>query len=269
MALDLSLIKEELNRLQNPRSSKTRKNMWWRPSELGKTYNVRLVAFPDNDGKPFVLRRVYKNINGWRSEIAPYQFGDPDPVQDVIDTLQERRKSASKGEQEEINKLLKGLYPKEQYYALVLERGSEEDGLKFWTISQTMVQQLYSFMLDDEVGDLTDPKTGTDLKITRTNNNGKTNTTVVPARKSSKLASTDAEIQSILDNAPKVDEYNKAKSFDELKELVSAWVDNGGVFNKEGESSRFVPTTPPAAPQEDEPSSVADSLAAIDAAFSI
>jgi hypothetical protein len=271
MGLNLALIKNELNKMQAPRGQRGNgRKVWWRPTETGKTYNVRLVAFPENDGKPFVMRRVYKNIMGWRPVIAPFQFDQPDPVQELITTLQERRQGASKPEQEEINKLLKQLYPKEQYYALVLDRDNAEEGLKFWTISQTVVQQLYTYMLDDDYGDITDPETGTDLKIVRTETNGKKSMTITPARKSSKLAKNADEIQSLIENAPLVDDYNKAPSFDELKEIVEAWMNNGGVYNENAESSRFVRTEAAndSTDSDEDTKSVADSLAAIDAAFS-
>lgn len=272
MGVNLEAIKSELNRMQNPRGSRgSGRKVWWRPTETGKIYNVRLVAFPDNDGKPFVMRRVYRNIKGWRPLMAPFQFDLPDPVQDAITVLQERRQGASKSEQEECNNLLKQLYPKEQYYALVLDRDNAEEGLKFWSISQTVVQQLYGHMLDDDYGDITDAETGTDLKIQRTETNGKKSMTITPARKSSKLTKTKEELQALLENAPKVDDYNKPPTFEELRDLVAAFIDNNGVYVETSESSRFVNNNA-SENEEDEQEdskSVADSLAAIDAAFTI
>lgn len=240
MAVDLKAIKAELNQLKNPKRGR-RRNAFFSPRETDTTYRVRVVAFPDNDGKPFRSIKVYKNIKGWRGLTAPFQFNEDDPVQDVIDVLQEKRSEASGTEAEEYNNILKKLYPRDQYFALVLDRENPDDGLKLWRISQTIVQQLYSFILDEDYGDITDVENGFDIKVKKIEQNGKNTIQVTPApRPSPLLEDADSDdVEELIENAPEWQKLLGPPSFDELKDLVTAFVNNGGVYDPNAESGRF------------------------------
>lgn len=275
MAVDLSAIKSELNRLENPRSSK-RGRSFFSPREDDKTYRVRIVAFPDNEGKPFKSIKVYKNIKGWIGLSAPYQFDKDDPVQDVIDSLHERRKGTEGDEAKAITDLVKKLYPRDQHFALVLDRDDPEGGLKLWRISNAIVQQLYSFFLDQDYGDISHWKTGYDIKVKRMNQSGKTSIQVTPSPKSTPLCESEEAYNKLLENMPDFDAITKPVEFDELQELVTAFVKNGGVYNRDGESSRFTNASSNNASSnsddeesdDDDSGDVASSLERIDAAFS-
>ena len=165
MAIDFDAIRKKLNALsgQNKKSSVT-----WRPEE-GKDYNVRIVPIPNNGGQPFVDRWYYYGIGGEKASaiLAPYQFGKKDPIQDLITKLREDDSDASK-------ELAKKLYPKMRTYAAVIVRGEEEKGVRLWSFGKMIYQDLLKLMLDEDYGDITDPESGRDIKVTVTKQPGKT-----------------------------------------------------------------------------------------------
>ena len=85
MAVDFDAIRKKLDRLSG--NTKNR-SVTWRPTE-GEEHTVRLLSFPDNDGQPFKELWFYYNIGKERGLLAPNQFGDPDPIQELITKLRE------------------------------------------------------------------------------------------------------------------------------------------------------------------------------------
>ena len=112
MPIDFDAIRKKLNQLSGNNS---RRDMLWRPQE-GEETTVRLLSFTDNDGQPFKERWFYYNIGNNPGLLAPYQFGKPDPIQELINKL---RDEGSK----ESYELAKKLYPKMRCYAPVVVLG--------------------------------------------------------------------------------------------------------------------------------------------------
>ena len=84
MALDFDAIRRKLNRLSgNTRSQ----SVMWKPTE-GEEHTVRLISFPKNEGQPFKELWFYYNIPGQRGLLAPYQFQNKDPIQELIQNLE-------------------------------------------------------------------------------------------------------------------------------------------------------------------------------------
>ena len=139
MAIDFDAIRRKLGQLsgQNRRS-----NVMWRPKE-GEEYTIRLLAFSDNDGQPFKERYFYYNIGNNPGLLAPYQFGNPDPIQELITKL---RDDGSK----ESYELAKKLYPKMRTYAPVIVRGEEDRGVRLWAFGKTVYQSILNLMLDED-----------------------------------------------------------------------------------------------------------------------
>ena len=145
MAIDFDAIRRKLNKLSGQNS---RQNTSWRPQE-GEEHTVRLLSFPDNDGQPFKELWFYYNIGNNPGLLAPYQFGNPDPIQELITKL---RDDGSK----ESYELAKKLYPKMRCYAPVVVRGEEDKGVRIWAFGKTVYQSLLNIMLDEDYGDITD-----------------------------------------------------------------------------------------------------------------
>ena len=215
MAIDLDAIRNKLNQLSGNNS---RRNMMWRPQE-GEEATVRLLSFPDNDGQPFKERWFYYNIGNNPGLLAPYQFGQPDPIQDLINKL---RDDSSK----ESYELAKKLYPKMRSYDPVVVRGEEEKGVRLWSFGKTVYQSLLNYMLDEDYGDITDPTEGRDVKVVCTKPPGRmwATTEVRPRGKQTKLSTSSKTAKEWLDSIPSLDDMYTCKSYDELEKIVNDWL---------------------------------------------
>ena len=215
MALDLDAIRKKLNQLSG---NSSKRNTMWRPQE-GEETTVRLLSFPDNDGQPFKERWFYYNIGNNPGLLAPYQFGKPDPIQELINKL---RDDSSK----ESYELAKKLYPKMRSYAPVVVRGEEDKGVRLWAFGKTVYQSLLNIMLDEDYGDITDPLEGRDVKVVCTKAPGRmwASTEVRPRGKSSRLSESTDQAKSLLSQIPDLDEMYTLKSYDELEKIVNDWL---------------------------------------------
>tara|TARA_B100000029_G_scaffold444750_1_gene464731 strand:+ start:486 stop:1283 length:798 start_codon:yes stop_codon:yes gene_type:complete len=226
MAIDFDAIRRKLNKLSGTNS---RQNTMWRPQE-GEETTVRLLSFPDNDGQPFKERWFYYNIGNNPGLLAPYQFGKPDPIQELITKLREEGSKES-------YELAKKLYPKMRSYAPVIVRGEEDKGVRLWSFGKTVYQSLLNIMLDEDYGDITDPAEGRDVKVICTKAPGRmwATTEVRPRGKSSPLSSDKDTTKQWLSSLPDLDEMYTCKTYEELEKIVNDWL-NGDDTSSEGTS---------------------------------
>jgi len=219
MAIDFDAIRQKLNRLSG--NSKNRTSMW-RPVE-GEEHTVRLLSFNDNEGLPFKELWFYYNIGSQRGLLAPNQFGDPDPIQELITSLREEGSKES-------YELCKKLYPKMRTYAPVIVRGEEEKGVQIWGFGKTVYQTLMGLMLDEDYGDITDPVDGRDIKVVCTKQPGKkwAMTEVRPRGKQSPLSSTPEQATEWAGNIPNISDIYSCKSYDELSKIINDWINDDG-----------------------------------------
>ena len=222
MAIDFEAIRRKLGQLSGTGS---RRNSMWRPQE-GEETTIRILSFPDNDGQPFKERWFYYNIGNNPGLLAPYQFGTPDPIQELINKL---RDDGSK----ESYELAKKLYPKMRCYAPVIVRGEEDKGVRLWAFGKTVYQSLLNIMLDEDYGDITDPADGRDVKVICTKTPGRmwATTEVRPRGKSSALSPSAETISEWNAGIPDLDELYTAKTYEDLEKVVNDWLngdDNAG-----------------------------------------
>ena len=258
MAIDFDAIRKKLGQLSGTNS---RRNTMWRPEE-GEEHTVRLLSFADNDGQPFKERWFYYNIGNNPGLLAPKQFGEPDPIQDLINTL---RDDASK----ESYELAKKLYPKMRCYAPVIVRGEEDKGVRLWSFGKTVYQSLLNIMLDEDYGDITDPVDGRDVKVVCTKPPGRmwATTTVRPRGKATALSSDADQIKTWTDNVPVLDDLYTLKTFEELEKIVNDWLNGEDQESTDGTtrnatSSFTQNTTPPASTETSEDTTSKESSAA-------
>jgi hypothetical protein len=215
MAINLDAIRNKLNQLSgNGRS----KNNMWRPPE-DKEAIVRLLSFQSDDGLPFKELSFYYNIGNNRGLLAPFQFGKPDPIQELITKL---REDGSKDSYE----LAKKLYPKTRYYAPVIVRGEEDKGVQIWGFGKQLYQAFLGVMLDEDYGDITDPTTGRDVKVTTVKVPGRQfpNTEILPRGSRTQLSDNKQTAKGWLDSIPKMDDAFELKSYAELEKIVNDWL---------------------------------------------
>ena len=224
MAIDFDAIKRKLERLSGNTKSQ---NAMWKP-QPDEEYNVRLMSFPDNDGQPFKELMFYYNIPGQRGLLAPSQFGERDPVQELINKLRDEGTKES-------YEMAKKLYPKMRVYAAVVVRGEEDKGVQLWGFGKLVYQKLLGIMLDEDYGDITDPKTGRDIKVICSKPPGQqwAKTEILPRGRSTKLSDDTKQAKEWMTNIPDIKGIFKTKSYDELSKIVNDWL-NGDNEDDEG-----------------------------------
>ena len=226
MAIDFDAIRKKLGQLSGTSS---KRNTMWRPQE-GEEHTVRLMAFPDNDGQPFKERWFYYNIGNNPGLLTPHQFGEADPVQELINKL---RDDGTK----ESYELAKKLYPKMRSYAPVVVRGEEDKGVRLWAFGKTVYQSLLNIMLDEDYGDITDPSDGRDVKVICTKQPGRmwATTEVRPRGKQSGLSEDTGQTKQWLSDIPSLDDLYTLKTYEELEKIVNDWL-NGTDDSDDGTS---------------------------------
>ena len=224
MAIDFEAIKRKLERLSGNNRSQ---NVMWKPQE-GEEHSVRLISFPNNDGQPFKELMFYYNIPGQRGLLAPSQFGERDPVQELINKLRDEGTKES-------YEMAKKLYPKMRVYAAVVVRGEEDKGVQLWGFGKLVYQKLLGIMLDEDYGDITDPKSGRDIKVVCTKPPGQqwAKTEILPRGRSTKLTDNTNKAKEWMTNIPDTGNIFKTKSYDELSKIVNDWL-NGSDEEDEG-----------------------------------
>jgi len=262
MAIDFDALRKKLGQLSGNNS---RRNSMWRPTE-GEEAVVRLLAFSDNDdGLPFSERWFYYNIGNNPGLLAPYQFGNPDPIQELITKLRDEGTKES-------YELAKKLYPKARYYAPVVVRGEEDKGVRIWSFGKTVYQSLLNIMLDEDYGDITDPIEGRDIKVICTKAPGRqwAMTEVRPRGKQSKLADAKKTITEWTDSVPSLADMYEEKSYDVLTKIVNDWLngddestqnDNVGTPRGSSNTSTSSPTN------KNSEAAVSDKFKSLDDAF--
>jgi len=224
MPINFDAIRKKLDNLSgnNKKSSSS-----WKPKE-GEEYTIRLLSFPANEGQPFKELWFYYNIGNNPGLLAPYQFGKPDPIQDLISKLREEGTKES-------YELAKKLYPKMRCYAPVVVRGEEDKGVQLWAFGKQVYQSVLGIMLDEDYGDITDPESGRDVKVRCFKPAGKkySETEVMPRGKASVLSTNVAQAKQWLGNIPDVSNLFEVKSSDELSKIVNDWI-NGGAPDSDG-----------------------------------
>jgi len=231
MSINLDVIRKKLNQLSG---NNVKKNATWRPEE-GTDYTIRLLSFKNNDGQPFKERLFYYNIGNNPGLLCPSQFGKPDPIQEFINKLREEGTKDS-------YELAKKLYPKMRCYAAVIVRGEEDKGPRIWSFGKTVYQALLNFMLDEDYGDITDPDSGRDIRVTCAKTPGKqfADTDVRLRGKSSPLSENVNQAKTWMDNIPEIDEMFTLKTYEELQQILDSWLNPKDDESSDDEDDDFV-----------------------------
>lgn len=215
--IDLDKIRQKVQQMSGNKKS----DLWSpKPASDGKPkeYSVRILPWPDgNDGQPFKERSFYYNVGTGgvgKPILAPSQFKQEDPIQDLINKL---RSDGSPGALE----MCKKLYPKRRYYAPVLVRDEEGEGVRLWSFGKQVANELLQAILGD-FGDITDPTSGRDIKVTALKVAGKSfsETKVMPRVKSTPLG-TDKQMKEWLSKVPSLEEIYTLTPVDEIEKRVN------------------------------------------------
>lgn len=232
MAYDIEKIKNKIRQLNNekPKASESKsktaqKLQFWKPA-LGMNV-IRILPYDDGNGQPLQEINYYtsKKLVGDRRIIAPAQFGLPDPVADLLESLKPQRAK------KEVWNIMKELNMKPSYYAPVLVRGQEEKGVQIWEMKPDMANKIYATLVHPDwvEENLFDPESGYDFTVEVTDSGTQYNGFMVknyvisPRRKPEPLAKKKEDREKLVAQVPNLLEHNKqfVKSEEGLKDLIA------------------------------------------------
>jgi hypothetical protein len=218
--MDLDVIKQRLEALQKPTSNNNNngKSLFWKPS-VGKQ-TVRIVPSKFNKATPFSELYFHYGI-GKPVMISPINFDEKDPLVEFAKKLRQT-------DQPENWKLAKKLEPKVRYFAPVIVRGMEDEGVKIWQFGKELYSSFLSMAMDEEVGDFTDVVAGRDIKLTTEGpemTGTKYNRTVAsPSMKQTPLDADASKVESWLSNQVDPQGVFKQVPYDEMKSNLESWL---------------------------------------------
>ena len=220
MALNIDSLKNRLQKLQNENSGNTEKKSMddiWKP-EIGQ-HQVRIVPYIHNKENPFIELYFHYNL-GKRTYLSPSTYGNPDPVVEFAEKLQQ----SGKKEEWVAGKKLE---PKMRIYAPVIVRGQEEQGVKFWGFGTQVYQELLSYISDPDYGDITDPLNGRDivLEVQPPEKTGKKYTTTsIRIKPNPSKVSEDKSVITSIKNQKAISDIFSEPTYDELKDALYKWL---------------------------------------------
>ena len=221
MSVDLDAIRRRVQELTGQRKNSL--IQLWKP-EVGE-YRVR--GLPNkfaSDGLPIVERHFYY-IGNNRGIVAPFQFGKPDPINDLI------RKLYSSGKPED-RLLAKKLRPNMSAFLPVIVRGQEDKGVQVWKLNRFTYQRVLSFFTDEDGGDILNPNDGFDMKVTLINSAKKVDgksflEATVDIRRPSKLSEDPELVKKWIDAVPNIDDIYKQQTAAEIEVILNNWLSTG------------------------------------------
>ena len=196
MAIDMNKMRARQQALQNKGGDNN--NQFWRPQEGEQT--VRIVT--PADGDPFRDFWFHYEVGNEKGFLSPKRnFGEDCPLDNYVRALWKEGSEESK-------RMARKLGARQRFFAPVVVRGEESEGVKVWGFGKRAYETLLGLVLNPEYGDVTDPESGTDLVITYTKPAGASfpETKITPRRKSSPLLEDSEAATQLLENVPDFDE---------------------------------------------------------------
>lgn len=230
--MDLDVIKQRLNALEKTGNSNNgeRRQLFWKP-EIGKQ-TIRIVPSKFNPKMPFTEMLFYYGIG---TNVMPSRANYVDENGDSLkDPIIEFTKQLRQTSESENWKLAKKLDPKVRYFAPIIVRGMEDEGVKIWQFGKELYETFLQLAVDEEVGDYTDVASGRDIKlvtvgpeVTGTKYN---RTTASPSMKVSPLSEDANQVKTWLEDQvnPKDLFKNRIVEYDQTKQHLASWLNPEG-----------------------------------------
>ena len=236
MAIDLAKMRQKYQTLRTKGGGN--KDVFWRPQDGEQT--IRILPTPDGD--PFKEYWFHYNLGTNPSFLSPKKnFGESDPLDDFV------RQLYKEGSDDSI-KMAKSLSARQRFFAAVIVRGEESEGVRLWGFGKMAYKELLNLVLNPEYGDITDLEAGTDLTLVYGKPPGATfpQTKLTPRRRSSTLCEgmTDDQCRELLDAIPDFDTLFERKSTSEVEAILDEFLstdevaeDNSSETTKYNEAS--------------------------------
>ena len=230
--MDLDVIKQRLSALEKTGNTNNgeRKQLFWKP-EVGKQ-TIRIVPSKFNPKMPFTEMLFYYGIG---TNVMPsrsnYTDEDGSTLKDPIIEFTKQLRQTSESENW---KLAKKLDPKVRYFAPIIVRGMEDEGVKIWQFGKELYETFLQLAVDEEVGDYTDVMSGRDIKlvtvgpeVTGTKYN---RTTASPSMKVTPLSEDASQVENWMQDQvnPKDLFKNRIVEYDQTKQYLASWLNPEG-----------------------------------------
>ena len=222
MALNLEAMRAKLNASKNGKKPNGKNSTMWKPKAGDQ--NIRIL--PTADGDPFREFHFHYNV-GKNPGIYCNKRNDGGECA-ICDFASKLWREGVENDDSTLKNEAKKLFARKRYYSPVLVRGAESEGVKIWAYGKTAYETLLGYVLDPDYGDITDPQTGTDIKLTYTLASGPgafPKTALQPRRRPSVLCDDAiADCQELLDSVPNIDKLFDVKTSEEVQELLDGYL---------------------------------------------
>ena len=215
MAIDMKKMRERKIALENKGG---KNNRFWRPQDGEQT--IRIV--PTADGDPFKDYWFHYNVGNNPGFLSPKRnFGEDCPLDSFVRNLWQEGTEDSK-------RMAKKLSARQRFFAPVVVRGEEDQGVRIWGFGKQVYESLLNLVLNPEYGDITDAEQGTALVLTYGKPAGATFpvTQLTPRRRSSALCPEPEKCREMLETIPDFDEVfaSSRKSFAEVQAMLDEFL---------------------------------------------
>ena len=219
MSIDMNKMRARMDALKS-RGEKGSNNSFWKPEEGEQV--IRLIS--PSTGDPFRDFWFHYDVGEASGFLSPKRnFGEDCPLDSYVRALW-------KDGSEESKRMARKLSAKQRFFAPVVVRGREEEGVKIWGFGKRAYETLLGLVLNPEYGDITDAQSGTDLVLTYTKPAGASfpETKITPRRKSSPLHKDSAKATELMESVPDFDEVfvSSRKTSAEVQEILNNFLNS-------------------------------------------
>jgi len=221
MAINLDKMREKLDASKNGTKGKENSTKW-RPQEGDQTIRI----LPTEDGDPFKEYHFHYNVGRNPGILCPKKnHGEDCPICEFASKLW---RDGVENSDDTAKREAKKLFVRKRYFSPIMVRGQESQGVKVWSYGKTAYETLLGYVLDPDYGDITDPQTGTDIKLTYTLASGPgafPKTALQPRRRPSILCDDSVgNCEELLDSVPVIDNLFDVKTVDEVRSLLDGYL---------------------------------------------
>lgn len=226
MPIDMNKARERMKQLQKERKDYSKISYGLKDG----ANTLRFVTPPGEDW-PFIYGAQYRNMKMKRQYfISPSMYDERDPI---LEQLQQLKKTGSAEDVE----FAKKLFPTNRVFALAVIRGQEDKGIVWVDFPQKVEKELVQYILNEEYGDITDVRKGTDFTITKTKGNPFPEYSITPKRTTSPLLSEKQDIETAFKNIPDFKQAYKHYTEEQMEEIWNEFLngsdDSGDTDSKE------------------------------------
>lgn len=214
--MNLDAIKKKLDELNNSEQGNVNNSDKFWTVPFGKS-QIRIVPSMYNPDNPFTELKFHNKLAKYPI-LALSNFGEQDPVEDLIEKLRETS--------DKENWSLSGkLTPRPRYFVPVIVRGEEDKGVRIWSIGITTYKALLTLAADEEIGDYTDIANGTDMVVEKVKKDPFPEITIRAKRTSSPLSENKEELEKWLKDQPDPTELFRKPDYNYIKRKLKEYLD--------------------------------------------